>query len=455
MEKELKMNDKISKKLLFAWPTRTISYAVASALLGFVTYFATDFLGIPPVTAGLIFMISKIFDGFTDVVAGYLIDRTHTRWGKGRPYELALIGYWLSIVLLFCAPELGLAPSCIYLFVMYSLINSVFLTLLNCSEAVYLSNALERSEQSVTVAAVTGFISLVFTMAAAMILPQLVATIGTTREGWRIISLVMAVPFTLLGLIRFFVIKERHVEDKALSQKITVKSMFILLKQNKYILIFALIILLSNIGSSIVNSVTTYYYLYIMNDIGLSSIMSLSMLAIIIVIIAVPGLSKKFGFVKVMRVTTFIGMVGYLMRLIDLSNIGLLFLSNVLGMMGFYTMFAFVGTFVIDCIDYGEWKTGVRSEGTISCAQSVTSKIGTALGAGSIGLFMGISGYNGALTVQSSSANTMIVMLFSVIPALFCLFQLILLKFYNLDKLLPKIRSELKQKQNDLKNMND
>lgn len=59
---------KVSKKLFFAWPTRTISYAVGSVLLGYVTFYATDFMGISAVTAGIIFMISKIFDGVTDIV---------------------------------------------------------------------------------------------------------------------------------------------------------------------------------------------------------------------------------------------------------------------------------------------------------------------------------------------------------------------------------------------------
>lgn len=437
---------KVSKKMFFAWPTRTISYAVGSVLLGYVTFYATDFMGISAATAGIIFMISKIFDGVTDIIAGYLIDKTHTKLGKGRPYELALIGYWISTVLIFCAPKMGMAASYVYLFVMYSMANSVFLTLLNCCEPVYLANALEDQGQSVSILAFTGFISMIFTMAASMLVPQMVATMGTTRAGWMKISLVLAVPFTLLGLVRFLVVNERKDIAESSLQKIGVKEMIGLLAQNKYILIFAIVILTSNIGSNLVSNVTTYYFMYIMNDIGLASIMSLAMLAIVVVMILTPMLSKKFGFVNVMRVTTLLGMAGYLVRLLAPTNILLLFVSNIFAMMGFYTMFSFAGTFVIDCMDYGEWKTGTRSEGTIACAQSVTAKIGTAIGAGAIGILMGISGYNGALDIQPDSANTMIIMLYSVIPAAFCLIQFILLRIYDLDKHLPQIREELKKK---------
>jgi Na+/melibiose symporter-like transporter len=63
-----------------------------------------------------------------------------------------------------------------------------------------------------------------------------------------------------------------------------------------------------------------------------------------------------------------------------------------------------------------------------------------------IGLFMGFSGYEGSAAVQTASANTMIVVLYSVVPALFCLIQFILLKAYDLDKLLPQIRVDLDEK---------
>lgn len=435
---------KVSKKVLFAWPTRTIAISVTAVLLGYITYFATDFMGISAITAGTIFMISKVFDGFTDIVAGYVIDRTNSKLGKGRPYELAIIGYGISIVLIFCAPEMGLTASYVYLFVMYSLVNSIFLTLLNCCEPVYLANALKEKNHSVTILAATGFISLLFTMVASMILPQLVVTMGTTREGWRLLSLIIAIPCIFIGLIRFALVKEQKKEATAEVDKINVKDMLKLLGQNKYILLFSVIILVSNVGSALYAGVQTYYYLYILHDIGIGSIISLSMLMIIAVVILMPVLSKRFGFVNVIRVTTVLGMLGYLLRLFNTQSISLLFVSNVFATMGFYTMFSFAGAFVIDCMDYGEWKTKTRSEGTISCAQSVTAKIGTALGTGMIGLLMGISGYVGGTDVQTQSATVMIIMLNSVIPAIFCLAQLILLKFYNLDKMLPQIREDLK-----------
>lgn len=435
---------KVSKKILFAWPTRSIAIGVMATLMGYVTYYATDFMGLSAGTVGVIFLISRIFDGFTDLAAGFIIDRTHTKWGKGRPYELALIGYMLSMVLLFSAPKMGVTAGQIYLFVMYSLANSIFLTLLNCNESVHLANALEKPEQSVTILAFNGFIGLVFTMASAILLPQLANTIGQTQQGWIMISIGLAIPLTLFGLIRMFLVKERT--DIGTVEKVTLKQMISLIAKNKYILIFSLIILVGNMGTALVQNGGIYYFKYIIGDLGVQSLMSLSMLAIIIVVVLMPALSKKFGFVNVLRVTTILGLIGYLIRLISLQNIALLFVSNILSTMGFTTVFSFAGTFIIDCMDYGEWKNGVRTEGATACVQSVTAKIGTAFGAGAIGIMMGMAGYVGGAKVQVDSANTMIIVLYSVIPALFCVLQFILLRIYDLDKLLPEIRAQLKEK---------
>ena len=386
---------KVPRRLLLAWPTQTISFAVASVLLGYATFFATDYMGINAVTVGLLFMISKLFDGFTDIVAGYLIDRTHTRIGKARPYALASIGYWLFIILLFCAPKMNAHAGAIYLFVCYTMVNSVFLTLTQCSESVYLANSLENSSQSVLILSVGNLVSMVFTMACTIVVPQLIKTIGTTREGWRVIVLAIGIPFALVGLVRFFFVKEIRADNT--TDKIRVKDMLYLLGYNKYILLFSTIIVVANIGYYMVATAGTYYYQYILNDIGMAYVMSITLLSVVAVIGITPALEIRFGLTNVVRVCT-------------------------------------------------EWKNKVRSEGTISCAQSVATKVGIALGTALVGLLMGASGYDGLQEIQPAGTNAVIVALNSVIPAILCAVQLVLLKFYDLDTLLPQMRKELKEK---------
>lgn len=444
-----KGNSKLSGGFKLAWATRSGSMAVLMVLLNtYVSFFATNFMGISVATVGVIFMIAKVFDGITDLFAGYLIDHTHTRLGKGRPYELALIGYWGCTVLLYCAPEMGVNAAAVFLFIVYSLINSVFYTLLSCNEPVYLANAVSDSSQVVSLSSFTGIVTMLFTLVATIVLPQLVKTLGTTREGWRLISIVLAIPFTVLGLIRFARIKEIKTSEQVKSEKLSVRDEVRLLFKNKYILIFAAAMLIANIGSNMGTGVDTYYYMYIMGDVGLASYGAVSVIGLILSIALTPALSKKFGFMKVIRAIVLIGMAGFLLRLFNVHSIPLMVITCFLRSTGITTVYMFINVFVMDCMDYGEWKNGKRNEGVISCANGLMCKVGTAFGLGICGVFLGWSGFDAALKVQTASANTMLIALETVVPAACCLILYILLRVYNLDRMMPQIKKDLEERHN-------
>lgn len=92
MGKRIKNPDnKLGFGKLLLWQTSSVSVALSTLVLGFVTIYCTDTLGLEPVLVGTLFMVSKFVDGVTDVVAGFIIDRTQTRWGKGRPYEIFMV----------------------------------------------------------------------------------------------------------------------------------------------------------------------------------------------------------------------------------------------------------------------------------------------------------------------------------------------------------------------------
>lgn len=441
----MEQKEKISKKLLVFWPTRTIAITIFSIMMGYATYFATNHMGLSTATVGILFMLSKLFDGFTDIIAGYFIEKTHTKLGKGRPYELALIGYGVCVVLLFGAPKMGIAASYIYLFVMYTLINSVFLTLLNCGEPVYMANAINCSQDSVSLSTVGGIIAMIVAIISGVIIPQLVKMFANEPNGWLMISCIISIPCTLVGLIRFFTVKEKH-QSEISHEQVTFKDLLQAIVSNKYIIIFSLIILVSNIGNGLANAVATYYAQYIIGDIGAQSVLSLGALAAIVGIVVVQMFSSKIGLTKIMKILTALGFAGYMIRLVNPSNLMICFISSCLSTLAFTVMFSFVAAFIIDCMDYGEWKTGVRREGAISSAQSVTAKVGTAIGAGMVGILMGISHYDNTAAVQPASANMMLIAMTTVIPAAFCVLQYVLLHFYDIDKYLDQIHADLAEK---------
>lgn len=85
--------------------SREFSDAATVLILGYLSLFCTDVIHINPLIVGTILAISKVIDAVTDVIAGYVVDRTDTKWGKGHPYTFCQFGVWICIILLFSCPQ--------------------------------------------------------------------------------------------------------------------------------------------------------------------------------------------------------------------------------------------------------------------------------------------------------------------------------------------------------------
>lgn len=437
------MNKKLSLRFKMLWATGFISVSVVQAVMNYVQLYASDYLGISVTLFGTLIMCSKIFDAFTDAVGGIIVDKTHSKLGKGRPYDLALIGYWVCIILIFFTPEIGATGKLVYVLIMYTLANAVFATLYNCGNTVYLANALEYQSQSVSAVAFAGVLGTLFATAAGMLIPQMINTMGEQPHGWLKMVLCVGIPMILLGSLRFIFIKEKHSTDTRTSETFGIKEMLILLVKNKIALVVAAISCLTSIGINLYLGVSSYYCKYIMHNLGLASIISLTLLAIVFLVMIMPTLARRFGLVRILRICAIVGAAGFLLKLLKISSVPLLIVSSLISTVGFYAYNSFVPTMLIDSMDYGEWKNGIRCEGGISAVNSLAAKVGTAIGMGITGLLLGMAHYDGLLDVQPNSANQMIIALYTWVPATFCVIEYVLLRVYNIEKKLPQMREEL------------
>ena len=89
-----------------------------------LTLFYTDYVGISAATVGLVMLLSRCFDGFSDLVMGVIVERTNSKWGKSRPWLLwMVIPYCIGCVLLFTVPNFSETGKIIYASVSVSLCN--------------------------------------------------------------------------------------------------------------------------------------------------------------------------------------------------------------------------------------------------------------------------------------------------------------------------------------------
>ena len=128
MGKKEKNEKKVGFGKMLAWNSRGVSQGIGLMVVGYLSLYCTDTLKLTPGLVGTLLLVSKLLDGVTDIIAGYLVDRTNTKIGRGRPYEFCIIGMWACIWLMFtCPTAFGTVAKCVWVLLMYALVNSCLL----------------------------------------------------------------------------------------------------------------------------------------------------------------------------------------------------------------------------------------------------------------------------------------------------------------------------------------
>ena len=429
-------------------------------LTSYLAFYATDVLGMSSGLIGAVLLFTKLFDGFTDLVAGFIIDNTHTRFGKARPYDWTIPFIAVFLVLLFSTPHASQGAQAAYVAIMYVLLQAIFITLLGASDSVYLLRAFRDEKQRNSVYSISLVVSTVLNLAVGVVVPTLVAKAGTSHSAWTRMVLIFSVPFAVLGMIRFFLIKEEN-GGEAEAKQITdekhekkkdkvrfsdaVKAIF----SNRYLLIFTLAIFIIVISSGFLNTSMAYYFKYFVGDQRLMSVANISAVGSLIMILLFTPLANKFGKDKIMKIGLLINCLGGIVRWIGGTNIVTIVIGMTCLYVGIVPIAMYFPLFLFDIMDYSEWKTGVRTEGILATFPIFANKVAGGLSVSLGSFILGASGYKGTLSVQPDSAMNAINACFNAVPTILCLIMtVIIILFYNMDKILPTVKKELEERKN-------
>lgn len=440
--KEKKQKVKVGAKRMLCWQSSSLSSGCNLLSLGFISIYCTNTLGMSAALVGTLLMASKIFDGFTDLVAGYIVDNTNTKWGRGRPYEICLLGAWLCTALLYsCPPQFSTAAKAVWLFVMYALVNSVFQTFLKASGTVYMVRAFDKEEHYVALASYGGIITMFGAVILNVTFPILMGTLATSPAGWRTLILIYAIPLSIFGMLRFFFIKEVNQVDAKSESKVRLTDMLLVLKNNRYVYAIAFMTFVLNFVTNM--GVQVYYFTYIVNNVAIMSVLALTQVLALPFVFIFPAFIRKFSTKQLIISGIFVVTFANLINFIAYDNVVLLAIAAILTGIGTIPATMLVALLIIECAEYNEWKGMPRLEGTLSCVNGFASKVGAGIGSGITGILLGASGYiSAADAVQPGSALTMIRMLYSFIPMALYLLVALAMKFYTLNKIMPQIRKE-------------
>lgn len=435
---------KIGIVKFWAWSARDLSLSANFIVLGFLSMYCTNALDLNPGVVGVLLMASKIVDAITDIFAGYIIDKTDTKLGKGRPYEFAILGVWGCTWLLFSTPAgASTTVKYIWIFVMYMFVNSIFTTLLNASGNPYMVRAFGSNEQRVKLASYGGIVIMVASILINMMFPVAMSRIAMSPAGWSKMIALFSVPLGLIGIQRFIFVKETEKVDTVL-ESIHFKDVLIVLKKNKYIYM----VLALQLAYSIVTGtgVASYYFTYVVKNLEIMGFVSAASVFVVPLMIFFPLMLKKIAMGRMIQIGCIIYAIGNMVIFVSGGNIPILISATILMGVGQLPITYLSNLMALDCGSYNAYMGYQRMDGTIGAIKGFANKLGGALGAGLLGLMLSISGFDSKLEVQERVTNVAISSVYGLIPCILFIVMAIMLSFYKLDKMMPEINRVLEQK---------
>lgn len=413
----------------------------------FLTLYYTDSVGVSAGIIGTIMLLTRLLDGLSDMGMGVIIDRTHTKWGKARPWVLISAPFMaLGLMLVFNVPS-GLSDTAkiIYISATYVFLAVIVYTACNLAYSTLLSLIASEQEDRTALSS----IRFICTMVAVLVISYTTMLI-VGKIGWGGMSVLFGIIGMILLLVTFFGTKERTKEEKKVEKtKLSVAESFKLLFKNKYFVLAAMLFVINYASAGSSMGIAIYYAKDVLGNMGIFGTLTLAgLLPVIAGLFLFPTLANRFGKWKCLVVGYLLEAIGYIMIFFMPTNIMIVLVALAIKGIGSVPHTAGMFALVADVVDYGEWKTGVRLDGLTYSAVSFGMKVGTGLGSAIVGWGLALGNYDAAATTQVESAVEAIKALYSYVPLVLIVVGLIILLMTNLDKIYPTIRKELAERHN-------
>lgn len=434
----------------FGDPALTLMYTMTSTLL---IYFYTNVVGMSFGAVGMIMLVSRVFDGFSDVFMGVIIDRTHSKYGKARIWILRLtIPYALAAIALFTMPPMGDTGKIIYAFVSYNIMNTVVYTAI--SQPFHALGSLmsrDRRERDVI-----SSIRMVLSIAASMIITAftlplinvVARLIDNNQLAWVLVTAVYALLSVFILLNTYMTCTERVQADKRDEKSdIPFRTAFKATITNRYFLIALGLMIFYTAYQIIVGTDLTYYCQYVLNDVNLVMPLSASeKIATIVGIAMLPNILPRFGKRNLICAGCLLGIAGQLIFLLNITSVPLGVVTCIMRGFGIAPFYGVQYSLPSDAIEYGHWKNGVRVEGLMFSSMSMGQKVGSGLTSAIMGAILSMAAFDGAKATaaqQSAVAIEAIKGFYLYVPIAIWVIMFLITLCYKLDKIYDKIIRDL------------
>ena len=415
---------------------------VFSTMASYLMVFYTDVFGITAAAPGTMMLVTKFIDALTDTGMGLIVDRTHTKWGQGRPYFLlGAVPFAVFTFMTFFIPDLGSSGKLIWAYVTYCLLCTAY-TVVN----IPLNTIVPRLTSDVHERDILVSTRMVCAMAGTAIVMSITAPLveffgrGNEARGY-------LVTMTIYGIAAMFIFFLTFASTKEVVPPTVTQKHSSLRKDFKGLTGQAWILFLLNLfyfSLYVVRSTTViYYFKYNLGRTDwLSLVGILGILSGLPMLLLLPALEKKFSKRNLMFFSVALYIAGDLLIFAGKNSAFCLLAGLVITGLGIYGIFGLTFAMQPDVIDYSEYKKNASVAGLIAAFQGFFVKGGMGLTSFIIGEFLKNGGYV-ANAVQTEKALSYIEICFIWIPVVLCILIAVLTYFYKLDGIRAEMTQEL------------
>jgi len=416
------MDNQISKKAKWIYSLSGIGKDAMYAMSTIMSIYLIDYVGIGSAFVGIMFMLVRVWDAINDPIMGAIVDNTKSKWGKFRPW--ILVGTILNAIILvfvFFKPDFQAdsIQMMIYVTVFYTLWGMSY-TLMDIpfwSMIPALSSSQKDREEISSLTRL--FTSIGYFIVSAPYL-AIVAILGSASndpdtmtntealKGFFLFAIIISILFLVSQIIMVLNVKEKIVTES--KDKISLSGMFKLLKVNDQLMVVMIVVVISNFVLYITSTMAFYYIKYDLGDANLIfPFIAAGGVVQVIATALYPVIAKKINRRKIFNLSIYVQIIAFVFLFINaflLDNyIILVFIFGCIVFFGQGLSMVLQTVLLSDTVEYGELKTGRRSEAVVFSVQTFVVKLATGLSMGVVGVGLAVINFKpdvGDVTVVQS-----------------------------------------------------
>lgn len=405
----------------------------------FLLNYYTDTALIGAGAIATMFLICRVFDGISDLVMGGIIDKTHTKIGKVRPWLIASGPLTLLGIVLLMNVPLGLSTGgkLVYAYITYFFMNVIVYTIYGISNTALLPMLTRDRDDSTMLATFSAIGNNLIGLIAGVAITPLVLNFG-----WQISSVVLGGVACVLILFSGLINKEIDTgADGPAREVVPMRQQLPAVLKNRYFWLLLLVGVFSLLmNANAIGGQIFYCNVVLNNPMFMTVLMTAGQLPGVVVMFAMPAVAKRWSKQVFLGAGAVLLILGFVLTGLAGSNTTLIVIGTVIRAFGAGPLLSAVFALVPEVVEYGYWKTGIRSEGLISSAQSIGSKIGIGLGSALTGWILAAVGYAGPAAEPTAAVVNAIRFDYTWLGAILGGVILVIVLLLNMEKYAPQYR---------------